>query len=181
MKTMAFASRNAKEILRDKTTLGFGIGFPVILLLLLSLIGANAPVDLFDVDKLTPGIAVFGMSFISLFSGMIIAKDRSSSFMMRLFASPIGLICFLDPAGYGKKNSRASIQVLDKMNIKCCPGEYCPGQHFILLRLGYYLWESAISSINFSITCFLTYTSKLSMQINANFFRKSWFSSSAFS
>ena len=86
---MAFASRNAKEILRDKTSLGFGIGFPVILLLLLSLIGANAPVDLFDVDKLTPGIAVFGMSFLSLFSGMIIAKDRTSSFMMRLFASPI--------------------------------------------------------------------------------------------
>ena len=70
MKIMAFASRNAKEILRDKTSLGFGIGFPVILLLLLSLIGANAPVDLFDVDKLTPGIAVFGLSFLSLFSGI---------------------------------------------------------------------------------------------------------------
>ena len=98
MKTMAFATRNAKEILRDKTTLGFGIGFPVILLLLLSLIGANAPVDLFDVDKLTPGIAVFGMSFISLFSGMIIAKDRSSSFMMRLFASPMDAGDFI--AGY---------------------------------------------------------------------------------
>ena len=98
MKIMAFASRNAKEILRDKTSLGFGIGFPVILLLLLSLIGANAPVDLFDVDKLTPGIAVFGMSFLSLFSGMIIAKDRTSSFMMRLFASPMESGDFI--AGY---------------------------------------------------------------------------------
>ena len=98
MKTMAFASRNAKEILRDKTSLGFGIGFPVILLLLLSLIGANAPVDMFQIDKLTPGIAVFGMSFISLFSGMIIAKDRTSSFIMRLFASPMGAGDFI--AGY---------------------------------------------------------------------------------
>lgn len=98
MKTRAFASRNAKEILRDKTSLGFGIGFPVILLLLLSLIGANAPVDMFQIDKLTPGIAVFGMSFISLFSGMIIAKDRTSSFIMRLFASPMGAGDFI--AGY---------------------------------------------------------------------------------
>ena len=58
----------------------------------------RAGVDLFDVDKLTPGIAVFGMSFLSLFSGMIIAKDRTSSFMMRLFASPMESGDFI--AGY---------------------------------------------------------------------------------
>lgn len=89
MKLLAFASRNSKEILRDKLNLAFGIGFPVILLLLLTAIQANIPAELFQLDQLTPGIAVFGFSFISLFSGMLIAKDRSSSFMLRLFISPL--------------------------------------------------------------------------------------------
>lgn len=89
MKTLAFASRNSKEILRDKLNLAFGIGFPIVLLLLLSLIQSNVPVDLFSINKLTPGIAVFGLSFVSLFSGMLIAKDRTSSFVLRLFTSPM--------------------------------------------------------------------------------------------
>ncbi len=89
MKTFAFASRNSKEILRDQLNLAFGIGFPVILLLLLSAIQSNIPVELFAMDQLTPGIAVFGLSFIALFSGMLIAKDRSSSFVLRLFTSPL--------------------------------------------------------------------------------------------
>lgn len=89
MKTMALASRNSKEILRDKLNMMFGIGFPVVLILLLSAIQANIPVKLFEIDRLTPGIAVFGLSFISLFSSILIAKDRTSSFMLRLFASPL--------------------------------------------------------------------------------------------
>lgn len=43
MKTMWFAGRCGKEILRDKLNLAFGIGFPVILLLLLSAINASIP------------------------------------------------------------------------------------------------------------------------------------------
>lgn len=89
MKVLAFASRNTKEILRDRLNLAFGLGFPVVLLLLLSLIQSNVPVELFSIEKLSPGILVFGLSFISLFTGMIIAKDRSSSFMLRLFTSPM--------------------------------------------------------------------------------------------
>lgn len=89
MKMSSFAIRNAKELLRDKLNLAFGIGFPVIVLLMLSLIQSNVPVELFSIKNLTPGIAVFGLSFISLFSGMIIAKDRTSSFMLRLFTSPM--------------------------------------------------------------------------------------------
>lgn len=89
MKIMAFASRNYKEIVRDKINLAFGLGFPVVLLLLLSAIQSNIPVKMFTMDKLSPGIAVFGLSFISLFSGMLIAKDRTSAFMFRLFTSPL--------------------------------------------------------------------------------------------
>jgi ABC-2 type transport system permease protein len=60
-----------------------------VILLLLSAIQANIPVSVFTIDKLSPGIAVFGLSFISLFSGMLIAKDRTTSFLMRLLASPL--------------------------------------------------------------------------------------------
>lgn len=89
MRTRALALRNLKEMVRDKLNIAFGLGFPIIILLLLSLIQSNIPVSLFEIDRLTPGIAVFGLSFISLFSGMLIAKDRVSSFMLRLFTSPL--------------------------------------------------------------------------------------------
>lgn len=95
MKMLAFASRNTKEILRDKLNLMFGIGFPVIVMLLLSFIQSNVPVALFEIDQLAPGIAVFGLSFISLFSGMLIAKDRTSSFILRLFTSPMSSSDFI--------------------------------------------------------------------------------------
>lgn len=89
MKSSVFAARNRKEILRDPLNLVFGIGFPLVILLLLSAIQKNIPVELFVIDNLTPGIIVFGLSFISLFSGVLIAKDRSTSFLMRLFTTPL--------------------------------------------------------------------------------------------
>lgn len=89
MKMLAFARRNAKEILRDPLTLFFGLGFPLILLGLLSIIARHAPVGLFRLDSLAPGIAAFGYSFLALFSALLIAKDRSSALMMRLLTSPL--------------------------------------------------------------------------------------------
>ncbi|MEC3736357.1 ABC transporter permease [Bacillus safensis] len=89
MKSLAFASRNGKEILRDPLNVAFGIGFPLVILLLLHAIQTNHSTDIFAIDQLIPGIAVFGLSFISLFSGMLIAKDRSTSFLMRLFTTPL--------------------------------------------------------------------------------------------
>ena len=58
MKMLTFARRNAKEILRDPLTLFFGLGFPLVLILLLSAIQANVPVALFEIDHLTPGVTV---------------------------------------------------------------------------------------------------------------------------
>ena len=89
MKTSFFASRNGKEILRDPLNIAFGLGFPLVILFLLSAIQAKIPVNLFEIQKLSPGIAVFGLSFISLFSATLIAKDKTTSFLMRLFASPM--------------------------------------------------------------------------------------------
>lgn len=89
MKMLTFARRNAKEILRDPLTLFFGLGFPLVLILLLSAIQANIPVALFEIDHLTPGITVFGLAFMSLFSATLIAKDRSSALMQRLYTTPL--------------------------------------------------------------------------------------------
>ena len=86
---MTFAKRCAKEILRDPVNLGFGLGFPVALLLLMSAIQANIPVNLFEIEKLTPGIAVFGLSFMTLFSATLISRDRESAFLQRLYTSPL--------------------------------------------------------------------------------------------
>lgn len=89
MRMWTFTRRNAKEILLDPLSVGFGVGFPVVLLLLLSAIQHNIPVELFEISHLTPGIACFGLSFITLFSALLVAKDRSSSFLQRLFTTPL--------------------------------------------------------------------------------------------
>ena len=89
MKTMAFASRTAKEIVRDPLSVGFGLGFPIVLLLLMSAIQANIPVELFVPEMLTPGVAVFGMAFLTLFSATLLAKDRSSALLRRLYTTPL--------------------------------------------------------------------------------------------
>jgi ABC-2 type transport system permease protein len=89
MRTITFAKRCAKEILRDPINLGFGLGFPLVLLLLLSAMQANIPVSLFEIDTLTPGITVFGLSFMTLFSATLVARDRESAFLQRLYTTPL--------------------------------------------------------------------------------------------
>ena len=95
MRMLTFAKRNTKEILRDPLTLLFGLGFPLILILLLSAIQASVPVSLFEIAHLTPGITVFGLSFMTLFSATLIAKDRGSSLLQRLYTTPLTSLDFI--------------------------------------------------------------------------------------
>ena len=95
MKMMTFAKRCAKEILRDPINLIFGLGFPLVLLLLLSAMQANIPVSLFQIDTLAPGITVFGLSFTTLFSATLVAKDRESAFLQRLYTMPLSGFDFI--------------------------------------------------------------------------------------
>ena len=95
MRMLTFAKRCAKEILRDPINLAFGLGFPLVLLLLLSTIQANIPVSLFKIDTLTPGITVFGMAFLSLFSATLVAKDRESALLQRLYTTPLTGLDFI--------------------------------------------------------------------------------------
>ncbi len=89
MRMLTFAKRNLKEILRDPLTVMFSIGFPVVILLMLTAIQANVPVPLFEIEHLTPGVTVFGLSFMTLFSATLISRDRESALLARLFTSPL--------------------------------------------------------------------------------------------
>lgn len=95
MRMLALAKRNVKEIIRDPLNLFFGLGFPVVLLLLLTAIQKNVPVSIFEIQRITPGITVFGLSFMSLFSATLIAKDRNSSFLSRLYTTPLTSLDFI--------------------------------------------------------------------------------------
>ena len=95
MRLLTFSRRAAKEILRDPLNLAFGVGFPIVLLLLLSIIQANIPVSLFEIESLTPGITVFGLSFMTLFSATLIAKDRESALLQRLYTTPLTAYDFI--------------------------------------------------------------------------------------
>lgn len=89
MKT--WMSRNIKEILRDPLTLIFGIGLPILLLGMMTVINAAVPVQVWQFlpENFVPGMAVFSLSFVTLFSGLLLAKDRSSAFLSRVCASPL--------------------------------------------------------------------------------------------
>lgn len=99
MRIILFAKRNTKEVLRDPINFFFGLGFPLILLALLSVINASIPPEannmMFSIENLAPGLAMFGTAFMALFSGMLLSKDRTSSFLMRLFASPMTSLNFI--------------------------------------------------------------------------------------
>ena len=84
MRMRAFAKRNLKELLRDPLTLFFGLGFPLVLLVLMNVIQRNVPVHIFELETLAPGIALFGLTFLALFSGLLLARDRTSAFLARL-------------------------------------------------------------------------------------------------
>ena len=95
MRMLTFAGRCTKEILRDPLNLVFGLGFPLVLLLLLSALQANIPVPMFEIDTLTPGITVFGLAFMTLFSATLIAKDRESALLQRLYTTPLTEVDFI--------------------------------------------------------------------------------------
>ncbi|MBR6568391.1 MAG: ABC transporter permease [Clostridia bacterium] len=95
MRMLTLAERNIKEIMRDPVNLFFGLGFPLVLLVLLSAIQANVPVNLFEINTLTPGITVFGLSFMALFSATLVAKDRESALLQRLYTTPLTAFDFI--------------------------------------------------------------------------------------
>lgn len=136
MKMLTFARRNALEILRDPLNLAFGLGFPVVLILLLSAIQANVLVSLFEIQLLAPGITVFGLAFMTLFSATIIAKDRGSSLLQRLYTTPLTPLDFI--LGY-------TLPILPIALMQCV---VCYG---VAAALGLKLTVHALSAIGFIV------------------------------
>ena len=95
MRMLTFAKRCGKEILRDPLNLCFGLGFPLVLLVLLSSLQKNIPVSLFEINTLTPGLTIFGLSFMTLFSATLVAKDRESALLQRLYTTPLTGLDFI--------------------------------------------------------------------------------------
>src|SRR5699024_12348382 len=93
----AFAERNLKEILRDRLNMLFGFGLPVVMLMLLSLLQKKliGTEGIFSLEDFVPGVAVFGLTFISLFAGVLISYDQDSSFLSRLSTSPLTAIDYI--------------------------------------------------------------------------------------
>ena len=87
MRMINFAKRNIKELIRDPLSLIFEIALPIFLLFIFQQFNIEA--DNFRLENFTPAIILFGFSFITLFTATLIAKDRTSSFLIRLGTSPM--------------------------------------------------------------------------------------------
>ena len=87
MRIINFAKRNYKEIIRDPLSIIFSVLLPLVLLFIFKQI--NIPNESYELHNFTPGIVVFGFSFITLFTAMLVSKDRTSSLLIRLGISPM--------------------------------------------------------------------------------------------
>lgn len=102
MRTAVFSKRNLKELLRDPLSYIFCLGFPIVMLLIMTVMNKSIPPEagmtIFRIDNLSGGIAVFGLSFVMLFSALLLSQDRTGAFLTRLYASPMKAWEFI--AGY---------------------------------------------------------------------------------
>lgn len=101
-KIKAFSVRNFKEIIRDPLSYIFCLGFPLVMLVIMTLVNDSIPPEtgmtIFRIDNLAGGIAVFGLTFLMLFVCLSVTKDRSGAFLTRLYATPMRSGDFI--AGY---------------------------------------------------------------------------------
>ena len=101
-KINAFAKRNFLEIIRDPLSYIFCLGFPLVMLVVMTLVNESIPPEagmtVFQIQNLAGGIAFFGLTFVMLFTSLSIAKDRSGAFLVRLYATPMKSGDFI--AGY---------------------------------------------------------------------------------
>ncbi len=85
-RTLTLTGRNIKEILRDPLSLVFMAAMPLVMEVLFYFI-FHELTDQFEMKYLAPGIVVFAEAFLSLFAGLLISVDRSTSFLSRLCVS----------------------------------------------------------------------------------------------
>ena len=93
MRTLNFAKRNFKELIRDPLGMIFIIILPLFLLFIFQQF--KIPSESFKLENFTPGIIVFGFSFITLFTATLVARDRTTSLLIRLGISPMKSIEYI--------------------------------------------------------------------------------------
>lgn len=93
MKSTVFAARTGKEIRRDPLSYILCLGFPIMMLLIMSIVDSSLPpeaeVTVFHIRSLAPAIAYFGLTFVMLFTAIQVSKDRTTALLLRLYASPM--------------------------------------------------------------------------------------------
>ncbi|MBE6948459.1 MAG: ABC transporter permease [Ruminococcaceae bacterium] len=93
MRAVNFAKRNFKEIIRDPLSVIFAIALPLFLLFIFQQF--NIPSDVYSIENFTPGIVIFSFAFITMFTATLVAKDRTTSLITRLCASPMGITDYI--------------------------------------------------------------------------------------
>lgn len=90
-RSLIFAQRNFKEMRRDVLSWIFCIGLPLMLLALCRFVLSNIPdtPTNFMLQNFSGGILIFSYSFVTLFCGVLVSKDKSTSFLQRLYISPM--------------------------------------------------------------------------------------------
>ena len=89
MKSIIFAKRITKEVLRDPIIYIFCLGFPVLMLSMFALINIYAEQAAFELKSLVPGVTMFSFTFVMLIVSMQVSKDRTSFLLKRLYSSPM--------------------------------------------------------------------------------------------
>ena len=85
-RVLALTDRNIKEILRDPLSLIFTLGLPLVMEILFYIIFHDLTSQ-FEMKYLSPGIVVFSQSFLTLFTALLIATDKNTLFLTRLYVS----------------------------------------------------------------------------------------------
>lgn len=93
MRIITFAKRNLKEIIRDPLSIIFAIILPLFLLYIFEQF--KIPNEVYNIENFTPGIIIFSLSFITMFTSSLVAKDRSTSLTTRLEVSPMKSIDYI--------------------------------------------------------------------------------------
>lgn len=93
MRILTFANRNFKEIIRDPLSIIFSIILPLFLLYIFKQF--KIPNEVYNIENFTPGIIIFSLSFITMFTSSLVAKDRSTSLTTRLEVSPMKSIDYI--------------------------------------------------------------------------------------
>jgi len=89
MRFTALAIRNFKEMIRDPLSIGFEVGLPPVFMVMFWALGESVGGDIFTATMLAPAVTVFGFAFLTMFSAIMLARDRQSALLSRLLTTPL--------------------------------------------------------------------------------------------